>query len=168
MTRTAPREGEESEDNVRAWNPRVYLFKWHNSFRQTSKNHQLISEPFSSPVKTPTLSGHMALKFTRYIFCCGLRSGFSSTCYLPTVRLYALKRKVVKPIPFVCSLSVKKPTGTSRSTPTSHGLFILCICCFCLRDNCTPETDSCSTLQAWICICKNEQMQIQMHIYCTH
>lgn len=55
MTRTAPREEGELENNMRAWNPRVYLFKWHNSFRWTSTN-QLISEPFSSPVKTPTLS----------------------------------------------------------------------------------------------------------------
>lgn len=103
----------------------------------------------SNRCKAPPDPIKLILKSARYHFRRGLWSGLSSTCYLPTVRLYALRWTIAKPKPFVY-LCVKacRLQKTSCSTPT----FVTSFCLYSIWErNCT-----CSILQAWLYICKNK------------
>lgn len=57
--------------------------------------------------------------------------------------------------------TILKPTGISHNSPAAYDqCFYFLFFCFYWRDKCTSETVFCSTLQDWISICKNEQIDL--------
>lgn len=96
MTKVAPREEDFKGVMMQKYSSilLIYMAQLLDKPKQTTN----WSEPFS-------FLGKPTLEFTRHYFHRGLCPGFSSTCYLPTVRHYALQWKTctfcVKPCGFL-------------------------------------------------------------------